>query len=260
MIVLGVAGPCGNEYEHAFAFLEQNRLFALEVEFTHGIRMKKERASQIRRSAQQHTIQLSVHAPYYINLASLEQEKIIASKQRIIASCEMAHHLGARYVVFHAGHYQKRDPAAVYEIIKGHIKDILAVIRKEGWDVFLAPETTGKISQFGNLDELLKLREETGCEICIDFSHILAREGSVDYDEVLSKTSSLKQIHGHLSGIEYGQKGERRHIMTSPEAIRELLDALLRHKKKATIINESPDPFGDTLMSRKILDGLLARQ
>jgi len=122
------------------------------------------------------------------------------------------------------------------------------------FNVVLCPETTGKKSQFGSLDELVKLSKETGCGVCVDFAHLLARDGKVDYDDVLKKIKDVKEITGHFSGIEYSEKGERRHILTNEKDIEKLLKALKKHKINIAIINESPDPFGDAVKSKKILE------
>jgi deoxyribonuclease-4 len=139
--------------------------------------------------AKEKGIVLSVHAPYYINLASDEKEKIVASKQRITDSCERAHALGAQNVVFHAGFYQKKTAAQTYRLIKKAIVEIQETISKNKWKVQLCPEITGKPSQFGSLEELLKLMKETGCGICVDFAHLYARQqGDIDYQD-LKKTA-----------------------------------------------------------------------
>jgi deoxyribonuclease-4 len=129
-------------------------------------------------------------------------------------------------------------------------------IQKRKWKVKLAPETTGKASQFGDLDELLRLKKETGCSLCIDFAHIKARTGKRDYKEIFEKLekAGIKSIHAHFSGIEYTAKGERRHMLTGEKEISELLMWIKKSKVDAVIINESPDPLGDSLKSKRILE------
>ena len=136
---------------------------------------------------------MSVHAPYYINLASKEKAKLDASKKRILQSCERAHHLGASPVVFHAGFYQGRKEDEVFKIIKEAIVNMKKAIKAKRWKVKLAPETTGKPSQFAGLDTLLKLKRQAGCDICVDFAHLYARNnGKIDYNGIFRKLKSHK--------------------------------------------------------------------
>ena len=254
MVKLGPAGSGGLGNEEGIKRVKEVSLNAMEIEFTYGVKMAKNRAIKIGKIAKELKVALSVHAPYYINLASKEESKIEDSKERIFRSSEMAHHMGASYVVFHGGFYQKRPERDIYKIIRKEVKEIVETLKKNKWNVFPALETTGKRSQFGSLDELLKLREETGCEICVDFSHLLAREGRVDYKKVFDKLKHIKHIHAHFSGIEYGEKGERRHILTKKKDIIPLIREIVKQKKDITVINESPDPLNDSLRTKKILD------
>ena len=181
--------------------LKQLGLEAAEVEFTYGVRMKNEDAKKIGEEAKKLGILLSVHAPYYINLASKEKEKLEASKQRILESCEKAHLLNARYVVFHAAYYGNYSKEECYAIVKKQLQELQKEIKKRKWQVMLAPETTGKKSQFGTLNELLRLVKEINCFFCIDFAHMKAREGSINYKEVFEKIKHFKHIQVSLKDI-----------------------------------------------------------
>jgi len=254
MIRLGPAGSWGLGNLEGIKQVKKLGLQAMEVEFTHGVNMKTALAKEVGKAAKKLDVSLSVHAPYFCNLASLEPQKRGATRKRILDSCERGHLLGARYIVFHAGFYQGRDRAEVYDIMLEQIGKLQEVIREKKYDVVLAPETTGKPTQFGDLNELLRLRKDTGCELCIDFAHMLAREGKRDYDEIFSKIKNFNHIHSHFSGIEYSEKGERRHLITEIGDIKELLSHVIKNKVDITIINESPDPFGDALKTKKILE------
>ena len=209
MIRIGPSG-IGGVHEAVDVIKEYKDLgiTAAEIPFTYvDYIKKKEDAKRIGEAAKKYNVSLSIHGSYFINLASNEEEKIAASKKRILSACEKAHYLGATHVVFHAGFYQGKDPEKVFQIIKKEVKELLEEIKKKGWKVKLAPEVTGKASQFGSLDELTRLAKETGCSFCVDFAHVYARDiGKIDYDSVFKKLKEFKHIHSHFTGIEYTQK------------------------------------------------------
>lgn len=253
MIICGVAGNIGKDSEESLKKIKELGL-AQEIEFVRGIYMTKEQAKKLKPLTK--NLKLSIHTPYYINLSSKEKIKISQSKRRIIKSCEIGHYLGAKNIVFHAGYYQGRDKEEVYQIIKNEVLDIKKQTKK--FNITLCPETTGKESQFGELDELLRLKKETGCGICIDFAHLKARhQNKLSLNEILKKLKPLKgEIHCHYSGIEYSSKGERRHKLTDMKEFKQLAKEILKHKLKVTIINESPDPLGDALKMKEVVEKL----
>jgi deoxyribonuclease-4 len=124
MIRIGPAGSDGLGNLKGIQKVARMKLDCMEVEFTYGVRMSMDHAREVGALAKEKAIVLSVHAPYYINLASDEKEKIVASKKRILDSCERAAALGARNVVFHAGFYQKKTAAQTYRLIKKAIVEI----------------------------------------------------------------------------------------------------------------------------------------
>ncbi len=162
-IRIGPAGSDGLGYLKALKRAKRMRLDCIEVAFTYGVRMKPEEAQAVGAQARKNRITLSVHAPYYINLAADDPEKLAASKERILASCRMAAIMGARNVVFHAGFYQKHSAEKTFDRIAAAVEELQVFIQKNRWGVILCPETTGKPSQFGSLDECLLLARETGC-------------------------------------------------------------------------------------------------
>ncbi|MBD3354359.1 TIM barrel protein [Candidatus Woesearchaeota archaeon] len=252
-IYFGNAGSGGLGNEKGIKHAGELGLDAMEVAFTYGVRMSNSMAKKIKKTAEKNNIRLSVHAPYYINLASKDRSKITASKKRILKSCERAHYMDASPVVFHAGFYQSRNHEDIYNMIKKQILDIKKKIRSKGWKVKLAPETTGKPSQFAGLDELLRLKRSAGCSICIDFAHLYARsQGNIDYNEIMKKLKHLSHIHCHFSGITYTTKGERSHKLMEKDFFMPLAKAIKKAKPKSmTIINESPDVFGDAVKMKK---------
>jgi len=255
-IRIGPAGSDGLGYMKALSKAARMGLGCVEVAFTYGVRMKPEAADAVGGLARKKGIALSVHAPYYINLAADDPAKLAASKERILSSCRMAAVMGARNVVFHAGFYQGRSAAKTFARIVKAIERLQAAVQKQDWDVVLCPETTGKPSQFGSLDECLQLARETGCGFTIDFAHLLARAGGrLDYGEVIDRLPS--QFHAHFSGIEYGPKGERRHLKTTPRFFMPLAEALVRRNVEATLISESTDPYRDAVMMKRVVGELV---
>ncbi|MDD5086810.1 MAG: TIM barrel protein [Candidatus Nanoarchaeia archaeon] len=256
MIRLGPAGSPLKSTLDGIRYLKKINLDAMEVEFTYGVRMKNELAKKIGELAEKLEIKLSVHAPYYINLASKDKEKIEASKKRILDSCERAHYLKASHVVFHSGFYGELDKEKCYNTIKKGITEIQDEIKSKKLKTKLAPETTGKTSQFGSLNELLRMRDETKCNVCIDFAHLHARDGEINYSDVFNQLQDLKHIHSHFSGIEFSEKGEKRHLVMEKKDFILLAREILKRNIDITIICESPVTWKDSLEMKRIIDEL----
>ncbi len=255
-IRIGPAGTNGRSLE-SLRELKGLGLDAVEIEFVRGVRMSNELASRIGAENRKIGLTLSVHAPYYINLASEDSVKIEASKRRILDSCERGHHMGAGYIVFHAAYYGKSSPEECYNAVKKAIVEMQKKIKQKKWDVVLCPETTGKKSQFGDLEELLRLSEETGCGMCVDFAHLEARHNrECDFTATARKIKGMRHKTAHFSGIEYTEKGERRHLPIDEGKAENLLQALEKEGVDITIIVESPDTWGDALIMKKIMRGI----
>ena len=223
-------------------------LKACEVAFTYGIYIKRqEDAIAIGKKAKEIGIRLSIHAPYWINLNSAEKQKVEDSKKRILDCCKIGTLMNVSRVVFHAGFYGKMDRGETYQNIKKRILEMQEVIKKEKYTPKLAPEIMGKVNVFGNIDEISRLHKETGCSFCIDFAHILARYKSYQIRETLSEFKNSKELHIHLSGIEYGEKGEKNHKKTPEKELKKLISELPKNKN-IIIINESPSPIEDSVL------------
>lgn len=237
-------------------------LQTMEVQFSHGIGMGIPLAKRIGEEAKKLGIELSVHAPYYINLASKEPEKIRASKKRILDSCERMHHMGGGPVVFHPSYFGGQDKEKVFQTTKDAILNMMKSVKKDKWNCLIAPETTGKHSALGSLEETIRLVKETGCSLCVDFAHLFARQyGRIDYAEIFDKLKplKLKHLHCHFSGIAYTSRGERNHLVLdhNPD-FGKLSQELLKQKwlKSITIISESPITWQDSQKMRGILEDL----
>ena len=229
---------------------------AAEVLFTYGVYIKKEEdAIAIGKAAKKLGIQLSIHAQYWVNLNSKENGKIEASKKRILKCCEVGHWLGAKRVVFHSGFYSGMESGEAAVKIRHGIKEMQEVVKKNKWDIELCPEVMGKVKVFGSIDEVGGLVEETGCGVCIDIAHILARYGSYSFSEI-EKVFKMKKWHVHFSGIEYGDKGEKKHLVTPPSEWKKVLKFLKELDKDVVIICESPDAVGDSVVAKKVWEGM----
>ncbi len=251
-----IFGPAGigrvKDVEETFKEYSEKGIRAAEIPFTYSVFIKdKKTAETVRNAAEKYNIKLSIHAPYWINLNSVEKEKIKASKQRILKCCEIGTYIGVSKVVFHPGYYGKMNKEESYENIKNQILELEKIIKEKKYTPKLAPETTGKLNVFGSIDEIQKLVKDTGCSFCIDFAHILARYKDYHFKEVLEKFVNYGEMHIHFSGIEHGEKGEKSHKRTPEKELKKIISNL-PSGKKFTIINESPFPVEDTLLGLRI--------
>jgi len=262
-------GPAGIgkvvDVEETFPEYSKKGFAAAEIPFTYGAYIKNEEtAREVGEAADKNGIRLSIHAPYWINLNSAEEEKIEASKKRILDSARVGHWLGQKEktrIVFHCGFYggtkdltDEKKALAYDNIVKG-IREMMVEIKKDKWSVELCPEVMGKKGVFGSIDEISRVVKETGCGFCIDFAHSLARYGEYEFDKIL-KAFPRKDWHCHFSGIEYGDKGEKKHKMASGDDWRIVLDFLKGVDKDVVIICESPDPVGDSVKGLEVWKGL----
>ena len=250
-VLVGPAGSSGLGNLEGVKQVAALGMQAMECEFTYGVNLSNEKAKLIGELAKKLNISLSVHAPYYINLNSNEKKKIEDSKRRILESCERGHYLNATHIVFHPGFYGKKSKEETFDIIAEEVRNLVKTIKEKKWNVKLAPETTGKINVFGDLNEIMELTKKTKCSFTIDFAHILARsKGKIDYDDVFDKLKNQDYLHCHFSGIEWGEKGEKNHKLTPDKEIKELVSEIMKRKKSVTIINESPNPMKDALRTK----------
>jgi len=227
-------------------------LGCMEVEFVQGVRMSPNVAVSVGELAAKKNVALTAHGPYFINLNAVEPQKVHMSKERILQTARIAALLGARSITFHAAFYLKNTPVETYAMVKRHLQEVVNTLRKEGNKVTISPEVTGKLSQFGTLEEILQLSSEIeGVAPCIDFSHWHARTGKAnsyeEFSDILDQVEKklgrwgLDNIHIHVSGIAYGKKGEIKHLMLPDSDFQyaELLKALKERKAKGVVICES---------------------
>ena len=242
--------------------IKELQLGALELEFVQGVRMGEEKARKVAEVALEEQIALTCHGPYWINFNSREPEKVVASRDRLLHTARISQILGVRSVVFHPAFYHEDAPEIVLERTARQLMMVREVLDAEGNDVVLRPETTGKPSQLGTLQETITLAQVVpGVLPCIDISHLHARtNGRINtYDEfceVLEVTAEalgdrwVKNAHFHISGIEYGLKGEKRHLILKDADLQygELMKALHSFGVEGIVICESPNLEEDALI------------
>lgn len=226
-------GPSGNSdifYEQGYKstiqmpkWLHEMGLSAFEYSFGRGVRLRPELARQIAHEAQKYDIRMSVHMPYFINLAAEGEEKSGKNFGYFLDSLDAARNLGAVRAVFHPGSAgtSRRD---ALERAKTLMTRIIAAVDEAGYgDITLCPETMGKINQLGDLEEIVALCALDGRLIpTIDFGHLHCRslggiKSKADYAAILDALENglgkerAGKIHVHYSRIEFTKGGEKRH-------------------------------------------------
>ena len=239
-------------------------LGCMEIEFVQGVYLSEADANLVAEAAQSTGIKLSAHAPYYLNFNAHEPRKIRASQGILRKAARIASICGAQSLVFHTGFYLGDPPQVAYQAVKKYLTEVLSRLKEENINMWLRPEVSGKGSQFGTIDEILELCTELeGIAPCIDFAHWHARSGGFNsYPEFASilrqindklGKAALDNMHIHISGIAYGQKGEKSHLNLKESDLRytELLKALKDYSVKGMVICESHNIEGDSLLLKE---------
>ena len=253
-------------------FLRDENLDAFEyqaVRWGPKPQMKKEDAEELGAKAKENDVWLTVHGSYFINFCG-KPETIEASKKRLIACVTAANWMNAHLVVFHPGFYGKMSPKEALNSCVKAIREVVEIMENLGIrNVKLGPETMGKLSQFGSLDEILTICEEVEHTVpVVDWAHIHAREKGKfktinDYHEVLDEiekrlgNDSVKNLHCHFTRVEFTDKGEKCHHTLDetdygPE-FRPLAKIIAEQDLKPVIISESPILDVDSIKMKNIL-------
>lgn len=231
-----------------FGILEWSHNFGLnaqERQMTYGARMKEEDAIIFGNLAKQFEIELSVHGPYYVVLTSEKPKVAENSIKELLKTSRLAELMNARRVVFHPGF--GRDTSQI-------IKRLNIIEKDKPKSVTLHPETMGKLSQLGTVDEIIEICENTECQPCIDFAHVYAKSlGKIkttkDFREILIKIENrlgkkaLNQLHCHFYPVEFTDKGERVHrAITEKNVFPRFIDfapLIKEFKMKPYLVSES---------------------
>lgn len=240
-------------------------LDGLELGWVRSVRVSAKTCAAIKETAQAHDVAISVHAPYFINL-NADDEEWPKSRKRLMDAAHYGNLAGATDVVFHPGSYFEQAPEEVLTIAMARLEDCIKELRVAGNPITLRPETMGKSAMLGSLDDTLAMSQAIlGIEPCLDFAHLHARfgDGSMNtYDEWSRLLESygnslgeaaLQNLHSHLSGIEYTQKGEKKHlpIEESNLDMEAILSALKDFGCQGRILVESPVLEDDALITQE---------
>ncbi len=249
----------------AIAFSKSIGLDTLELGWVQSVRVSEETCALIKAASAEHGVALSVHAPYFINLNALSDEWP-KSRKRLMDAAHYGYLAGVTDIIFHPGSYFGNDPAEVLKVAIPRLEGCVKELQKNGDKVTLRPETMGKSAMLGSFEDALAMSKAMDMvQPCIDFAHLHARpgDGSMNtYDEwsrLLEKygktlgSKALKNLHIHLSGIEYGPKGEKNHLPLSEADLdlKALFKALHEFDCGGRILCESPIMEEDALVMKK---------
>lgn len=232
-------GPAGNAQSFAEAgfkatvdaprWLHEMGLNAYEYQCGRGVNIGEETARKIAAQAALHDIAMSLHAPYYINLSNRDEERVQKNIGYVLASCQAATWLGADRIVVHTGGVGKQSRTKAFENTKENVRDILNAVEQAGYTTTICLETMGKQSVIGSAEEIFELVAlDDRLLPCIDFGHLNARTcGKCSTEEEFTQVLNLMEntigterarvFHSHFSHIEYGPKGEVRHLTFADE-------------------------------------------
>ncbi len=250
----------------AVLYSAELELFALELGWVRSVRVSEDTCLQIKETAAAQDVAISVHAPYFINL-NADDEEWPKSRKRLMDAAHFGYLAGATDIIFHPGSYFERPPEEVLPLAIQRLQGCLDELRRAGNPVVLRPETMGKSAMLGSLEDTLQMSQAIqGVKPCLDFAHLHARRGDgtlntyEEWSRILESYAhalgdpSLRELHIHLSGIEYGQAGEKKHLPLeeSDLDLRGLLKALSDFDCGGRILSESPVLEEDALLMRRI--------
>lgn len=255
------------------SYIREIGLGAYEYQATYGVRVSKQSALKLKENSHENDVRVSMHGPYYINLSSNKEEVVERSIERLLQSARAAEWMGAYRIVFHPGFYTKQTPTDAMKKLNEAVSDLTERLESAGIkDYTFAPETTGKKSQLGSLEEIIEIcRKHEKFEPTVDFAHLHARDKGLlksreDYGKIfglLEDELDIRKIHCHYTHIEFTDKGERKHHNLSEDfgpPLEPLMEEIVDKGWDTTLICETPlrDIDARVMQStyRNILNGL----
>ncbi len=237
-------------------YLEKIGLNAFEYQCGRGVNIGADKAKLLGEKAKEKGITLSLHAPYYISMSSVEEEKRLNSINYILASARAVNAMGGDRIIVHTGSCGKISREYALQLAQDTMKLAIKALDEEGLsNIHICPETMGKVNQLGTLYEVLEL-----CKLderlipCIDFGHLNARDLGIlktkeDFEKIFIDIKNalggdrLKSFHSHFSKIEYSQGGEKRHLTFSDNVygpdFEPVMDLTVKYGCSPTFICES---------------------
>ena len=258
-VLFGPAGSCERSAaekvkstEKLIEWLAAQGLTAFEYQCGRGVMVKEPKARAFKETADRCGIRLSIHAPYYISLASPEEEKRLNSVNYIFQSAQAADWMGADRIVVHPGGLGKKSREEATALAKETLADAQKYLDGQGLgNIHICPEVMGKINQLGDLSEVLAFCTLDERMIpCVDFGHLNSRmQGTMDYGKALDEIENklgidrLRSMHIHFSKIEYTAGGEKRHLTFADEIygpqFEPLIEQFIKRDMSPTVICES---------------------
>ncbi|AEG17243.1 TIM barrel protein [Methanobacterium paludis] len=270
-------GPAGKPIDYkgktndVCTYINAERLDAYEYQATYGVKISKQSAIELKKNSKDNDVLVSMHAPYYINLSSNKADVIERSVKRLVQAAKASEWMGAYRTVFHPGFYTTYTPEEAMKCCKKAITEIQDELEAQSVNEYtFAPETTGKKSQLGNLDEII--------EICgsfehfaptVDFAHVHARSGGSikdknAYNKIFQKLEDelgLKSLHSHFTRIEYTDAGERKHHTLAEDSygppLEPLLEEIVDCGWDVTVICETPFLDHDAIKMKVLYEDIL---
>ena len=258
-------------------YVERMGLDCFEYSFGKGVRIGEDTARAIGAAFADKGVEISVHAPYFINFANPEREKIENSFGYILGSLDAARMMGAKRCVFHPGSPLKRERAEAVADMQRNVAELAEILHRGGYDdCMVCPETMGKLNQLGSVEEVADLcRIDPIFTPCVDFGHVNARglgclKTVDDFKRVVDtfgkaiEWERVKNMHVHFSKIEYTEKGEKCHLtmddtVYGPE-FEPLAEVLVEYGMTPYIVSESDGTQGrDAKLMKQIYLNCLNR-
>ena len=277
-------GPAGNSlsfaamgYKHSLQvpeYLTKMGLDAFEYQCGRGVNIGIDKATELGNIAREKGITLSLHAPYYISMSSVEEAKRLNSINYILASARAVNAMGGNRIIVHTGSCGKISREEALTLAIDTMKKSIEALDNEGLGhIHICPETMGKVNQLGTLGEVLAL-----CSIderlipCIDFGHLNARDLGcfktlADYEKVFTEIKDklggdrLKTFHSHFSKIEYTTGGEKKHLTFEDTVFgpdfEPVMELTYKYGASATFICESDGTQAeDALLMKKYYENI----
>ena len=240
-------------------------LDSMELEFVRSVNITEQKAQIIKETAKKNDIMLTCHGQYFVNLNAKDPATIKASVQRILAASNMANKAGAWSICYHMAYYSGSTTQQAYERVKSEVAKIIKLLKDQGNPIWLRPETGGKINQFADIDDLIRLSKEVEQVLpCIDWAHHYARsQGKVntenEFKNILQKIekglgrTALDNMHMHIEGIEFTDKGEKCHknFAESKFNYSDLMKVWKEFKIKGIATCESPSIESDARLAQQ---------